>query len=355
MDRQTGKSQPSRWPEGTLESVSECPVCGTADRDELHGELEDQASLAAPGRWTLYGCSGCGSAYLDPRPTPESIGRAYYSDYYTHGEAFRQAEPDSRGTQVKRALRNGYLNGHFGYSFRPASRLGLLYMRLLPQRRAREDQSIRHLRRRPGVPSLLDVGCGNGAFLVQMKGTGWSVRGIDPDPEAVARARAAGVPADEGLLTESSYREDVFDAITLSHVVEHAHEPVDLLRNCHRILRPGGVLWLATPNLASRGHARFGRHWRGLDPPRHLVLFTPKSLQRALERTGFELLAQPPACAAGWSFQASAAVAEKLATIDPPPPSRRLRWSARLADLRTLLRPDLGEEIVLLARRPKPG
>jgi SAM-dependent methyltransferase len=64
-------------------------------------------------------------------------------------------------------------------------------------------------------------------------------------------------------------------------------EPLQLLENFYRMLRPGGVLWLETPNLASDGHRRYGRHWLGLDPPRHLVLFTSETLRRALLDTGF--------------------------------------------------------------------
>lgn len=345
-----GAEARSLWPEETLESADECPVCDGDNRVELHAELGDHAS-PTPGKWALYRCSDCGSAYLDPRPNPESIGRAY-SEYYTHAEPSLQEAPPARG-QLKRALRNGYLNSRFGYSLHPSSPLGSAAMRVFALRRAQAGQWIRHLPRPPGGASLLDVGCGNGAFLIQMKGTGWSLRGIDPDPEAVARVREAGIPADEGFLTDRSFPANNFDAITLSHVVEHAHQPVELLRECHRILRPGGVLWVATPNIASPGHKLFGRHWRGLDPPRHLVLFTPGSLKEALESVGFELLAQPPACTGSWCFRASAAASQRLdPTSDFPPLSRHLRWRAHLADLRTVLHPDSGEEIVLLARKP---
>jgi SAM-dependent methyltransferase len=346
------KDARSAWPKEKLERASECPVCASGDRIELHADLED-CSPAAPATWTLYRCCDCGSGYLDPRPAPEWIGQAYDSGYYTHAEAFLQAAPQSNGTQLKRALRNGYLNSRFGYSFLPTSRLGPVAMRVFALRRAHAGQWIRQLARPPGTPSLLDVGCGNGAFLLQMKGTGWSLRGIDPDPEAVARAREAGIPADEGFLADRRYPANDFDAITLSHVAEHAHEPVELLRECHRILRPGGVLWIATPNLASTGYRLFGRHWRSLDPPRHLVLFSPKALKQALERIGFEPLERSPACTASWSFGASAAVSKRLdPNRDVPPLPRRLWWRARLADLGTLLRPDSGEELVLLVRKP---
>ena len=61
--------------------------------------------------------------------------------------------------------------------------------------------------------------------------------------------------------------------MTLNHVVEHLHDPAGVLRRIAAILRPGGTLWIATPNLHALGHRRYGPDWLALDPPRHLVLF----------------------------------------------------------------------------------
>ncbi|MDQ3823220.1 MAG: class I SAM-dependent methyltransferase, partial [Actinomycetota bacterium] len=63
------------------EPVPACPVCGDGRRGVLHAGLVDRL-YGAPGRWTLHRCAGCGAAYLDPRPTPESIAAAY-ERYYT--------------------------------------------------------------------------------------------------------------------------------------------------------------------------------------------------------------------------------------------------------------------------------
>jgi SAM-dependent methyltransferase len=77
----------------------------------------------------------------------------------------------------------------------------------------------------------------------------------------------------------------------MSHFVEHIHEPLQLLRECHRILTPGGRLLILTPNAASWGHRKFARCWRGLEPPRHLHLFSPPSLRRLLTLAGFKEMA----------------------------------------------------------------
>jgi hypothetical protein len=74
---------PEPWPADELEAVDCCPLCGCAERTMLHRDLTDRVFFCAPGGWHLYRCRGCEGAYLDPRPTSESIARAY-SSYYTH-------------------------------------------------------------------------------------------------------------------------------------------------------------------------------------------------------------------------------------------------------------------------------
>lgn len=101
-----------------------------------------------------------------------------------------------------------------------------------------------------------------------------------------------------------------FNVITMNHVIEHLHEPVATLRFCYQLLKPGGWLWIETPNLNSQDHARYRANWLHLDPPRHLVLFTRSSLQKALQEAGFrriEDLPYRPQCAG--SFAASEAIA----------------------------------------------
>jgi len=73
------------WPEDGLERVGRCPLCASSSRSVRHTDLSDRLFRAAPGRWTLHDCAGCGGAYVDPRPTRETIGLAYRS-YYTHDD-----------------------------------------------------------------------------------------------------------------------------------------------------------------------------------------------------------------------------------------------------------------------------
>jgi len=135
---------------------------------------------------------------------------------------------------------------------------------------------------------LLDIGCGNGQALKCMGELGWQVQGVDFDPEAVQIARKKGLEVRLGSLEAQAFPRDSFDAITMSHLIEHVHDPLSLLRECRRILRPSGRLALVTPNINSAGHRIYGSSWFHLDPPRHLRIFNIGSLTTLLQKAGFQ-------------------------------------------------------------------
>jgi SAM-dependent methyltransferase len=343
----TGEAAPfGDWPRDELEAVPRCPLCESRERTLLHDRLRDLLFGRAPGLWTLHRCRGCAAGYLDPRPIAASIGRAY-GGYYTHD---RTPPDEAPGGRWKLALQNGYLNRRYGYAARPAIPLpGPLFTARL---RRKADRSIRHLRR-PGEsdPRLLDLGCGNGSFLARMQRLGWEGVGLEPDRQAVLAARSAGLPVEHGVLTDSRFPPASFEAVTMNHVIEHLHDPAGMLALCHRVLRPGGLLWIATPNLDSLGHSRFGPSWRALEPPRHVVLFTLDALRGALRRAGFEAAAPLTGTGARWMYRSSA----RLRIGDRPLSAlERLRekWLAHQADRQARRQPELAEELVLLARRP---
>jgi SAM-dependent methyltransferase len=136
---------------------------------------------------------------------------------------------------------------------------------------------------------LLDVGCGGGHFLARMKELGWQVRGVEPDAEAVSMARERDLNVFHGMLADARFPANEFDAVTMNHVIEHVPDPIELLQECRRVLKTSGRLVIVTPNTASLGRSRFARAWRGWEPPRHLFLFTPKTLRLSAERAGLQI------------------------------------------------------------------
>lgn len=282
------------WPADGVEGVRGCPICGSGRRHLLYTGLTDRVFYCAPGRWNLYQCEKCHSAYLDPRPTLETIGLAY-AEYFTHSSQMQDGHDNlSRFRRVRRALANGYRNYRFGANLQPANRLGVLAAMLLPTQRRIIDGEYRHLPKPQPGARLLDVGCGNGTFLCLARLAGWNVVGVDFDPKAVETARNHGLDARQGSIDVLDPGKESFDGITLSHAIEHVHDPIRLLRQCHALLRPGGWIWLETPNIEAQGHQLYGSNWRGLEPPRHLVLFSRTSLLQALEQAGFQTAQDQP-------------------------------------------------------------
>ena len=251
-------STQGEWPHADLERVRLCPVCGSKEREVLHDGLRDHVFYCAPGAWTLKRCLACRAAYLDPRPTPESIGQAYMT-YYTHDGSWR-LEPEQLSTPRRffRSLTNGYLNARFGTRFRPASALGRVLAYLFPWKRMALNGLGRHLPRNAEGRSLLDVGCGSGNFIEFAQNAGWRASGVDPDPNAVAFCRGKGLSVEEGGIERFAKKRELFDRITLNHIIEHVHEPSVVLAACHRLLKRDGSLWISTPNKATRRSGEIG-------------------------------------------------------------------------------------------------
>jgi 2-polyprenyl-3-methyl-5-hydroxy-6-metoxy-1,4-benzoquinol methylase len=221
--------------------------------------------------------------WLDPMPIAEDIGQAY-AEYYTHASS----APVSALSLVETAKR-AYLAIRWGYAFEGSAAEKLLGLAayLYPWRRVGLDFSVMWLESsRAG--RLLDVGAGSGVLVARMGALGWQAEGLDFDPRSVAAARGRGLTMHLGALEQAHFPESSFEAVTMSHSLEHVHDPQRWLAEARRILKPGGRLTLATPNTRSLLHRFYGQDWFALDPPRHLHLFNRGALAVALRSAGFE-------------------------------------------------------------------
>jgi 2-polyprenyl-3-methyl-5-hydroxy-6-metoxy-1,4-benzoquinol methylase len=344
------------WPQEDLEKVPACPVCGASDRTLEYKGIRDRWFFTAPGRWNIYRCSGCGTGYLDPRPNPSTIGLAY-SSYYTHVPASAaETKPTSAWRHHRIAQRNAYLNEIYGYNLCPAAKRPPRLVSLA--RRQRWDKHVCYLRFPGAGAKLLDVGCGNGRFMMQMRDFGWNVVGVEPDPASANQAIRAGLNVYTGSLdTIENIENCSFDAVSLHHVLEHLHHPLKTLRRCWQLLKPGGVIVIATPNFASSGHRAFGQDWFALQPPTHLTIFTADSLRKALLSAGFS---PEPACrlriGATELFRRSMHIRRKGESLRMRPPLSiadriAVRWLIWTADRTTRKIPHTTEELVLLASK----
>jgi SAM-dependent methyltransferase len=202
---------------------------------------------------------------------------------------------------------------------------------------------------------LLEIGFGNGSFLALSKSCGWQAEGLDPDVQAVANAAQRGLTVHHGGVEYFDGQSALFDFITMNHVLEHVHDPAAVLRACHRLLRPGGMISIETPNIDAQGYRAFGTDWRGLEAPRHLILFNRSSLCRALRDAGFTSTRdsrRPSACPGMFkaSYQLQHERAPEEARLAPLP----VRIRALLATMVEVMRPDKREFLAMTASKAHP-
>jgi len=139
---------------------------------------------------------------------------------------------------------------------------------------------------------LLDVGCSSGSFLVVARDYGFRVAGVEPAPAAAKTAREMQFVIYEGTLESLNLVKESYDAITMFEVIEHLKDPVIVLKECNRILRPGGILVICTGNTESWTVRHMAEDWEYFDMAKHgghISFFNPISVRMLAERTGFEI------------------------------------------------------------------
>ena len=334
----------------------ECHVCGGVG-DIAYSGLRDRL-FSVSGEWTLRRClnRNCGLLWLDPVPVEEDLPRLY-ENYFTHSES----SGPSPTARLRQAIKQAYWSDRYGYAGSRNMRSTMIatFVRLLPGVRAQLDLQVFEL---PAAERgrLLEIGCGSGAAMKRMADLGWQVEGVDFDEKAVQHARSNGLDVRLGSVEAQAYPADTFDAVVMSHVLEHVPDPRALLLECQRILRPGGRLVSITPNVSSWCHKVYQRDWLGLDSPRHLHIFTAISLRNLAGHLGWS------------STVVNSSIANTHGLVWA---SKRLRYdgrydmdsrpgffgkiSARLVQMNAAARqsfdPDIGEEIVLHAVKPARG
>jgi SAM-dependent methyltransferase len=116
----------------------------------------------------------------------------------------------------------------------------------------------------------------------------WQVAGVELSDFASTYARETlGLDVQTGTLETTRFSEGSFDVVTFWDVIEHVPNPLETLRRAYRLLRSDGLLVLRTPNLDSLDARVFGSYWIGYELPRHLYVFSRRTLERLLQKAGF--------------------------------------------------------------------
>jgi SAM-dependent methyltransferase len=260
-----------------------CLLCG-GEGKVLYSGLRDRL-FGAPGIWTLMQCPKCQLVWINPQPTPDDVGKLY-TQYFTHTTLNSVPKNSSA---LRKLIKASILASSFGYSVDGSNiMLGSLLSLIGPLKEI-VGGGVRWLGN-DDKGRLLDVGCGNGSFLDQMRSLDWEVAGVEPDGEAVSVASERyGLNVFRGSLEEADFPAGHFDAITVNHVIEHAPDPIGLLKECRRVLKPDGKLVVVTPNINSLGRRMFDESWLHWDPPRHLHLFSTQTLRACAEAARLDI------------------------------------------------------------------
>jgi SAM-dependent methyltransferase len=139
------------------------------------------------------------------------------------------------------------------------------------------------------IPSgkLLDVGCSTG-FLLNAARLRFEPTGVEPSRWAADYAgRQLKILVRRGTLEEAKFPDASFDVVTLVDVIEHLADPLSTLQEIRRVLKPGGLLYVVTPNIASLMARLMRSRWWGLRPA-HIYYFSPRTLRHLLDKAGFE-------------------------------------------------------------------
>lgn len=141
---------------------------------------------------------------------------------------------------------------------------------------------------------LLDIGVGTGLFMEIAQKKGFEVYGIDVSSYAIDEvASRLKLKKDKQLvvseLKSTLYPENFFDVVNLRHSIEHVKDPQKLLENVYRILKPGGIVAIATPNSFGPHAKIYGPLWPHWSQPYHIQFFSKKSLKTVVGKAGFEI------------------------------------------------------------------
>ncbi|RYY69929.1 MAG: class I SAM-dependent methyltransferase [Chitinophagaceae bacterium] len=237
-----------------------CPVCREKN---ITDKFVVKDYTVSGEEYMLQQCNGCSFVFTQDIPSQDEIGAYYASQNYI-----------SHSNTQKGLVNNLY------HRVRKITLAGKLKM-------VNSETGL-------AKGSLLDVGCGTGAFLNEMKTSGWSVTGLEPDETARKNAQELF-----GIHPEPSHQlfelqPASFDAITMWHVMEHVHQLHEYTAQLKTLLKPGGKLVIAVPNYTSHDAAHYQRFWAAYDVPRHLYHFSPQSMRALLDQHGLSVLKTKP-------------------------------------------------------------
>ena len=236
--------------------MEQCPAC-FCQQWELFTTAVDRILPRPEESWEIQRCQDCGFGLTTPVLSEEKIKQYYPSTY--HGDTVQTIE--------------AFLSGELQ---RSRSWKG-------------EKEKVDLVQRFVDKGRILDVGCADGKFLWALDPEKWDRTGVGFAEHTVrlVNDKIPDLTLIEGDLFSDKLSENSFDVITFWHVLEHLPQPRAVLERTHKLLRPGGWLFISLPNFDSLQARLFQRHWYAFDDvPRHLYHFAPRPLELLLKENG---------------------------------------------------------------------
>ncbi len=248
-----------------------CPLCGSNKTEHLYTtrDLLYNKDIS----YEYYSCSDCEANYISPMPSEEEIS-SFYPDQYM---VYEEITP-----KVVSNMEIAVLKSKYGYKHLTPSFFSSLLVPLISLFKYKLNMTfIKN-------GKILDIGCGNGKYLSKMKNLGWQAFGVEFNPVAVKACQKNHLDVFQGELKNAPFKQEEMDLITARHVIEHIPDVNSFFSEVNKVLKPGGIFHLRTPNTKALGRNFFGTNWYANDAPRHLILFSPENLTQIAKQHGFE-------------------------------------------------------------------
>lgn len=232
-----------------------------------------------PGSAKIVKCVDCGHHYQNPRPTRDTIGACYTSEYGPHTHELKSAPVAD--AYAKAAGRNPW---HLSPFVRAIPGLRSLYHWL-------SAGSEASLPKPPAKNSkVLEIGCGSGGYLQTLLNVGWQAEGIEFADGPAERCRQLGFQVHTTGIEDADLIPQSYDLVVAWMVIEHLHDPGSVLRQIADLLKNDGTLMFSVPNVGCWELKTFGRYNFILNEPTHLQHFSVDSIRRLLAANGFQII-----------------------------------------------------------------
>lgn len=275
-----------------MKSVEYCILCG-AEGERMYSGLHDKL-LTVEGAFGHRRCNRCELLWMDPQPIEEDIGKCY-EEYFTHIEEppYVSQVETSIIQRLKNAIRTNILCGHYGYKHLHQRHIFCgagTFLRHIPIMGAAAAYGWGNLM--PHYDDVreslvVDIGPGRGEYIEKLRRLGCNAIGVESDKMTCAMLKKKGVPVVSATLESACLASESVAFISMQHVIEHLPDSLRTIDECYRVLKPGGKLVVRTPNCISLGHKVFGSDWFALEAPRHLYIFSPRSIRLLSKKSRF--------------------------------------------------------------------